>query len=88
MDLEELQLRQKLHEMTDNISDHSLTSDDDDESSGPPSSQENQEGRSPEGNVRPSKIPLRVTPSSSMVVSGLEELQQTDPEKVDSSVYS
>lgn len=71
VDLEEQQLRQKLHEMTDNISDHSLSSD------------EEGSGR-PEVETKPSRLPTRPTSRSSITVSRLEEEppQQTHPEKV------
>ena len=71
VDLEEQQLRQKLHEMTDNISDHSLSSD------------EEGSGR-PEVETKPSRLPTRPASRSSITVSRLEEElpQQTHPEKV------
>ncbi|XP_069389248.1 melanophilin isoform X14 [Paralichthys olivaceus] len=85
-DLEEQQLRQKLHEMTNNISDHSLTSDED-ESNGPHSSQEIPAWRSPESDSKPSRLPTRPSSRTSTVDSILEEEpQQTDSQKVDKSV--
>lgn len=71
-DLEEQQLRQKLHEMTDNISDHSLTSDE-------------EESSRPEEDAKPSRIPTRPTSRASIIVSRLEEEQpeQPDSEKVE-----
>ncbi|XP_067372944.1 melanophilin isoform X2 [Channa argus] len=88
VDLEEQQLRQKLHQMTDNISDHSLTSDEDeDESKGPQSSQEIPTWRCPEGNAKPSRLPTRATSRNSIVVSSVEEeqLQQTESQKTNHS---
>ncbi|XP_071331978.1 melanophilin isoform X2 [Trachinotus anak] len=84
VDLEEQQLRQKLHEMTDNISDHSLTSDED-EPSRPHSSQEIPAWRSPEWDTKPSRLPTRPTSRTSIVVSRLEEEQplQTYSQKMD-----
>ncbi|XP_030283253.1 melanophilin isoform X2 [Sparus aurata] len=77
VDLEEQQLRQKLHEMTDNISDHSLSSD------------EEGSGR-PEVETKPSRLPTRPTSRSSITVSRLEEEppQQTHPEKTNVSTES
>lgn len=74
VDLEEQQLRQKLHEMTDNISDHGLTSDED-EPSRPHSSQEIPAWRSPEGEAKPSRIPTRPTSQTSIILCRLEEEQ-------------
>ncbi|XP_035531803.1 melanophilin isoform X3 [Morone saxatilis] len=74
VDLEEQQLRQKLHEMTDNISDHSLSSDED-EPSRPHSSQEIPAWRSPEVEVKPSRLPTRPTSRTSIIISRLEEEQ-------------
>ncbi|XP_023265005.1 melanophilin-like isoform X2 [Seriola lalandi dorsalis] len=90
VDLEEQQLRQKLHEMTDNISDHSLTSDDEDEPSRPHSSQEIPAWRSPEGDTKPSRLPTRPTSRTSIVVSRLEEeqLHQTDSQKMNDTTES
>ncbi|KAG8000797.1 Melanophilin, partial [Nibea albiflora] len=79
VDLEEQQLRQKLHELTDNISDHSLTSDED-EPSEPHSSQEITAWRGPEGDVKPSRIPTRSSSRSSIIISILEE----EPQQPDS----
>lgn len=69
--MEEQRLRQKLHELADNISDHSLTSD------------EEESGR-PEGDARPSRLPTRPASRGSIGVSRLEEERpgQTDSEKV------
>ncbi|KAK5609300.1 hypothetical protein CRENBAI_012838 [Crenichthys baileyi] len=72
VDLEEQQLRQKLHELTDNISDQSLTSDED-ESDRPHSSQEIPAWRSPQEDARPSRIPTRPTSRTSITSSRLEE---------------
>ncbi|XP_034431070.1 melanophilin isoform X2 [Hippoglossus hippoglossus] len=81
VDLEEQQLRQKLHDMTNDISDHSLTSDED-ESSGPHSSQEIPAWRSPEADSKPSRLPTRPSSRTSTVDSILEEEpQQTDSQK-------
>ncbi|XP_040004329.1 melanophilin isoform X2 [Xiphias gladius] len=82
VDLEEQQLRQKLYEMTDNISDHSLTSDED-ESNRPHSSQEIPSWRSPEGDAKAFKLPTRSTSRTSILVSRFEEEkpQQTDSQK-------
>ncbi|XP_074514570.1 melanophilin isoform X2 [Sebastes fasciatus] len=82
VDLEEQRLRQKLHEMTDNISDHSLTSDED-EPNGPHSSQEIPAWRSPEGDAKPTRIPTRPTSRTSIVLCRLEEEQPqlTDSQK-------
>ncbi|XP_051259990.1 melanophilin isoform X2 [Dicentrarchus labrax] len=74
VDLEEQQLRQKLQEMTDNISDHSLSSDED-EPSRPHSSQEIPAWRSPEGEAKPSRLPTRPTSRTSIIISRLEEEQ-------------
>ncbi|XP_041807076.1 melanophilin isoform X2 [Chelmon rostratus] len=74
VDAEEQLLRRKLDEMTDNISDHSLTSDED-ESSRPPSPQEISARRSPEGGAKPSRIPARPTSRTSITISRLEEEQ-------------
>uniref|UniRef100_UPI0037E7C3B9 melanophilin n=1 Tax=Semicossyphus pulcher TaxID=241346 RepID=UPI0037E7C3B9 len=89
VDLEEQQLRQKLHEMTDNISDHSLTSDED-ESNGPHSSQEIPAWRSPEGDAKPSRLPTRPTSRSSMNIARVEEvqLQRADSQKTNHSTDS
>ncbi|KAM4561417.1 melanophilin [Fundulus diaphanus] len=72
VDLEEQQLRQKLHELTDNISDHSLTSDED-ECDRPPSAQGVPSWWSPQGDRRPSRIPTRPTSRTSISSSRLEE---------------
>ncbi|XP_005939860.1 melanophilin isoform X1 [Haplochromis burtoni] len=90
VDLEEQQLRQRLHEMTDNISDHSLTSDDEDEPERPHSSQEILAWRSPQADPRPSKLPIRPTSRASIVVSRLEEEQpqQTESLKANDSSES
>ncbi|XP_054470894.1 melanophilin isoform X2 [Anoplopoma fimbria] len=74
VDLEEQQLRQKLHEMTDNISDHGLTSDED-EPSRPHSSQDIPSWRSPEGDAKPTRIPTRPTSRTSIILCRLEEEQ-------------
>ncbi|XP_078030407.1 melanophilin isoform X2 [Epinephelus lanceolatus] len=82
VDLEEQQLRQKLHEMTDNISDHGLTSDED-EPSRPHSSQEIPAWRGPQGDAKPTKIPTRPSSRTSIVLCRLEEEQPrlTDSQK-------
>ncbi|XP_041857351.1 melanophilin isoform X2 [Melanotaenia boesemani] len=81
VDLEEQQLRQKLHKMTDNISDYSLTSDED-EPQRPYSASEVSALGCPKG--RPSRIPTRPTSTASPANSRLEDemLQQTDAEKM------
>uniref|UniRef100_A0A3Q3IHW2 RabBD domain-containing protein n=1 Tax=Monopterus albus TaxID=43700 RepID=A0A3Q3IHW2_MONAL len=88
-DLEEQQLRQKLHEMTEKISDHSLSSDED-EFNRPHSLQEKPARRSPEGNAKTSKLPTRLPSRTSIVVSTLEEkqLQPTDSLKTSNSTES
>lgn len=73
VDFEEQQLRQKLDEMADNISNHSLTSDDDEE--------EVEESHGPPEEVKSSRIPTRPTSRASVPASGLEE-EQSDAEKV------
>ncbi|XP_026233094.1 melanophilin isoform X2 [Anabas testudineus] len=90
VDLEEQQLRQKLHEMTDNISDKSLTSDDEEESNKLPYPQEIPAWKSPEREAKPSRLPTRSTSRSSIVVSRLEEeqLQQTESQKINLSAAS
>ncbi|KAI3355915.1 hypothetical protein L3Q82_004463 [Scortum barcoo] len=89
VDLEEQQLRQKLHEMTDNISDHSLSSDEE-ESNRPHSSQEIPSWRAAEGEAKPTRLPTRPTSRTSIIVSRLgdEEPQQTDSLKTDHSAES
>ncbi|XP_044073615.1 melanophilin isoform X3 [Siniperca chuatsi] len=89
VDLEEQQLRQKLHEMTDNISDHSLTSDED-ESNRPHSSQEIPAWRSPDGDAKPTRLPTRPTSRTSIIVPKLEEEQPqlTDSQKTNHSTES
>ncbi|XP_026150478.1 melanophilin isoform X2 [Mastacembelus armatus] len=84
VDLEEQQLRQKLHEMTDNISDHSLTSDEDESKRGHPS-QQKPVWRSPEKEIRPSRLPTRGTSRTNIVVCRPEEdqPQEADSKKVD-----
>ncbi|XP_008301080.1 melanophilin-like isoform X2 [Stegastes partitus] len=82
VDLEEQQLRRKLHEMTDNISDHSLSSDED-ESSRPESFQEIPAWRSLQGDPKPSRLPTRPAATANHVASTPEEEQpqQTDSQK-------
>ncbi|KAK9538093.1 hypothetical protein VZT92_005650 [Zoarces viviparus] len=89
VDLEEQQLRQKLHEMTDNISDHGLTSDED-EPSRPHSSQEIPAWRSPEGEAKPTRIPTRPTSQTSIILCRLEEEQPqlTESQKTNHSTDS
>ncbi|KAM4732016.1 melanophilin isoform 2-T5 [Anableps anableps] len=72
-DQEEQQLRQKLHQLTDNISDQSLTSDEDECEDRPLSSQDVPAWRSPQGDRRPSRIPTRPTSRTSITSSRLEE---------------
>ncbi|XP_029981130.1 melanophilin-like isoform X2 [Sphaeramia orbicularis] len=85
-DLEEQQLRQKLDKMTDDISDHSVTSDEEEEeSNGPFSSQDPLTWRSPlQGDSHVSKIPTKPTSKTGTVVCTPEErqLQQTNFQKV------
>lgn len=83
VDSEEQQLRQKLHQMTDNISDHSLTSDDE-ESFRPLSSPEVPAWRSPQGDGKPSRTPTRSSSRTSTVNSKPEE-EQTAAHKVEAS---
>ncbi|KAM9841453.1 melanophilin-like isoform 2-T2 [Aulostomus maculatus] len=87
-DLEEQQLRRKLHELTGNISDHSLTSDED-ESNRSMSFQEIPAARSQE-DVRLTRIPSRPTSRTGIVVSRLDEKQpqQTDSHKTSHSAES
>ncbi|KAM4559249.1 melanophilin isoform 2-T2 [Odontesthes bonariensis] len=85
VDLEEQQLRQKLHKMTDNISDHSLSSDED-EPNRPYSAAELTAWRSSsQGDQKPSRIPTRPTSRASTVNSRLEDemLLQSDSQKMD-----
>ncbi|XP_072253721.1 melanophilin [Leuresthes tenuis] len=85
VDLEEQQLRQKLHKMTDNISDHSLTSDED-ESNRPYSSAEVTAWKSSsQGDPKPSRIPTRPTSRASITNSRLEDEMplQSDSQKRD-----
>ncbi|KAM3862170.1 melanophilin [Diretmus argenteus] len=77
VDLEEQQLRQKLDEMTGNISDHGLTSDED-ESSMPHSPWENPGCRSPEGDGYSS----RPTSRAGSLVSTPVENGQTESREV------
>ncbi|XP_053185079.1 melanophilin [Scomber japonicus] len=80
VDLEEQQLRQKLHEMTDNISDHSLSDEEESERvNRPVKSQEIQAWRSPEREAKPSRIPSRPTSRTSIVLSRVEERQRRPP---------
>ncbi|KAG7503500.1 melanophilin-like isoform X1 [Solea senegalensis] len=82
VDLEEQQLRQKLREMTNNISDHSLSSDED-EPKRPHSSHEITAWRSLDGDVRPSRIPTRPTSRTSIVDFRVgEQPQQNDSQKI------
>ncbi|XP_034740825.1 melanophilin isoform X3 [Etheostoma cragini] len=79
VDLEEQQLRQKLHEMTDNISDHGLTSDED----------EIPAWRSPEGDAKPSRIPTtRPTSRTSILLCRLEEERPQLTQKTSQSTES
>ncbi|KAL3056767.1 hypothetical protein OYC64_019282 [Pagothenia borchgrevinki] len=82
VDLEEQQLRLKLHQMTDNISDHSLSSDED-EPSRPLSSQDIPAWRSHEADTKPTRIPTRPPSRSSIILCRLEEEQPqlTDSQK-------
>ncbi|XP_068185391.1 melanophilin isoform X2 [Antennarius striatus] len=71
VDEEEQQLRQKLHELTNYISDRSLTSDED-EPTGPPA------------DAKPSRIPTRPASRASTVLSGSEEQpQQNESQETD-----
>lgn len=82
VDLEEQQLRQKLHELTDNISDHSLSDEEESERvNRPVKSQEIQAWRSPEKEAKPSRIPSRPTSRTSIVLSRVEERK---PEQIHS----
>ncbi|XP_024116216.1 melanophilin [Oryzias melastigma] len=80
VDSEEQQLRQKLHQMTNNISDHSLTSDDE-ESFRPLSPPEMPAWRSPQGDGKPSRTPTRPSSRTSTVNSKPEE-EQTAAQKI------
>ncbi|KAM8856785.1 melanophilin isoform 2-T2 [Spinachia spinachia] len=86
VDLEEQQLRQKLHEMTDNISDHGLSSEED-EPGGQPFSQEIPAWRGQEGDGKPSRIPIRPTSRTSIVLCRLEkeQAQLTESQKTNHS---
>ncbi|KAI4805712.1 hypothetical protein KUCAC02_010311, partial [Chaenocephalus aceratus] len=79
---EEQQLRLKLHQMTDNISDHSLSSDED-EPSRPLSSQDIPAWRSHETDTKPTRIPTSPPSRSSILLCRLEEEQPqlTDSQK-------
>ncbi|KAM4608682.1 melanophilin [Polymixia lowei] len=85
VDLEEQQLRQKLDEMTGNISDHGLTSDED-ESNRPRSPRETPGGRSPEREADPSKPPSRPSSRPTSVVENLN--RQTESQKASSPTHS
>ncbi|XP_061579022.1 melanophilin isoform X2 [Cololabis saira] len=73
VDMEELQLREQLHRMTDNISDHSLTSDDDADHR-PQSCQDIPEWRGPQEDPGPFRIPTRPTSRDSNVSSRVGEI--------------
>ncbi|XP_078142337.1 melanophilin [Centroberyx gerrardi] len=89
VDLEEQQLRQKLDEMTGNISDHDLTSDED-ESNRPLSPRETPGWRSPEWEGSMTKPPSRPTSRTGVLVSSPVEKQhtQTESEKESCSAES
>ncbi|KAM6934551.1 melanophilin [Xenentodon cancila] len=73
VDMEELQLREQLHRMTDNISDHSLTSDEE-EDPRPQSSQDIPVWKSPPEDPGPFRLPTRPTSRDSIVSSRAEEI--------------
>ncbi|XP_053733251.1 melanophilin [Synchiropus splendidus] len=78
VDLEEQQLRQKLHQLTDNISDHSLSSDEDEDVFiRSVSSQDVPSVRSPEGDVHSDRIFSRPESRASIVVSRLDDCQKS-----------
>lgn len=79
VDLEEQQLRQKLHELTDNISDQSS---DEDRSGGPQSSQEIPAWRSSQVDLKPSRIPTRSSSRLSSRSCRWEEELETNSEQV------
>lgn len=76
-DLEEQQLRQKLDEMAEHISDHSESSEEEEKE------KEEESSRAPD-DARPSGLPTRPASRSSIIFSRLEE-HQSDSEKVESS---
>ncbi|CAG5865884.1 melanophilin isoform 2-T2 [Menidia menidia] len=82
VDLEEQQLRQKLHKMTDNISDHSLTSDEDEPNGAYPSEEVSGWRSSSQGDSKPSRIPTRASTFNSRIEG--EMLLQIYPQKFDS----
>ncbi|XP_028993490.1 melanophilin isoform X2 [Betta splendens] len=88
VDLEEQQLRQKLHQMTDNISDKSLTSDDEDGSNKPQCPQEVPAWRSQLGSSKPSRLPTRPASRGSTRISRPEEQQHREPKEADDSAES
>ena len=71
--LEELQLREKLHRMTDNISDHSFTSDEEEDHR----LKSSQAWRTPPGNTRLSRIPSRPTSRASRLEEELNQLTES-----------
>nr|XP_054590519.1 melanophilin isoform X11 [Nothobranchius furzeri] len=81
---EEQLLRQKLHELTDNISDQSS---DEDGFSRPDPSQEVPTRRSPQMKPKPSRIPTRPT-SSASTRSSREEEELSGSQKTDLSIES
>ncbi|XP_075886955.1 melanophilin-like [Nelusetta ayraudi] len=85
-DFEEQQLRQRLNEMADNISNHSLTSDDEEEEEEEEEKEEEEEeeeeSNRPQEEAKPSRIPTRPTSRASVAASRLEE-EQTNSEKPD-----
>ncbi|XP_029937130.1 melanophilin [Myripristis murdjan] len=89
VDLEEQQLRQKLDEMTGNISDHGLTSDED-ESKAPSSPQKILPWRNPEREANTTKLPSRPTSRTDMLVSTPIEKQggETESQKASCSPES
>ncbi|XP_037543102.1 melanophilin [Nematolebias whitei] len=85
VDLEEQQLRQKLHKLTDNISDQSS---DEDRSSGPQSSQEIPAWRSPQVDLKPSRIPTRSSSRLSSRSCRWEEELEMNSEQMTRSTES
>ncbi|XP_076011068.1 melanophilin [Genypterus blacodes] len=85
VDVEEQQLRQKLSQMTDNISDHSLT--DEDEPNGPPNPHGTPAWRCPEADASPTKAPTRPASRTGSLVSTAEvrQSEQMESEKMSHS---
>ncbi|XP_028292471.1 melanophilin isoform X2 [Gouania willdenowi] len=82
VDLEEQQLRQKLHELTDNISDHSS----DEESAKPHSPQKVLAWRSPQWDLKSSRIPTRCNSRTRIVGSSLGE--ELNSQKTNHSLHN